>query len=541
MKIAVYAITLNGARQAERLHRELPFADVFVSEVGLEECVSASLLTLPLAEFIAPNFHHYDCHICIFATGIVSRIMAPLLTDKRQDPAVICVDDQGQFAIPMLSGHRGGANTMAQRVAQILKATPVVTTASDAANTLSVDMMGAPFGWALDPQCEAAITSVSAAVVNDKPVLVVQQAGERSWWPYKRTMPKHIYCHAQLAEIDSKLWQGLVLISDRREPEHYEHWRHKAVLWRPKSLVLGIGCDRNTPLSTVQAGIDRFLAENNLSIDSVSAMASIDLKADEAGLLAYSQQQQWPFVTYSAEQLRDVKGIENPSSYVEKVTGVASVAEAAALKHSQTKKLLVPKWKFKLDGYNVTVSCCRIEHEEALSKHNWKNWLGQKSKINAHGSEVVKGYQCKPKHVDLDRPMLYHRHHLLLCEGGRCSKEGSKNLTHELRSLIKEMGLASGNNRIKLSRTQCAGACRNRATMVVYERLESHEVPVNNGCWLRNVENLTMPQWRRLFLALADRVPLSSVLEPEYFAAIDAAKPITRDEIINNSQGLATQ
>ncbi len=124
-------------------------------------------------------------------------------------PAVICVDDQGQFAIPMLSGHRGGANAMAQRVAQILKAMPVVTTASDAANTLSVDMMGAPFGWTLDPQCEAAITSVSAAVVNDQPVLVVQQAGEKSWWPYKRTMPKHIYCHGELAGIDSEPWQGL--------------------------------------------------------------------------------------------------------------------------------------------------------------------------------------------------------------------------------------------------------------------------------------------------------------------------------------------
>lgn len=522
MKIAIYAITLNGARQAQRLQRELPFADLFVTEVGQEQCPSAALLTLPLAQFVAPKFDDYDCHICIFATGIVSRIIAPLLKDKCHDPAVICIDDQGQFVIPLLSGHRGGANAMAQRVAQILKATPVVTTASDAANTLSVDMMGAPFGWTLDPQCEAAITSVSAAVVNDQPVLVVQQAGEKNWWPYKRTMPRHICCHDELANIDNEQWQGLVLISDQTMPDHYQAWQHKTVLWRPKSLVLGMGCDRNTPFSTIQAGVNAFLAEHNLAPESVSVIASIDLKADEQGLLALSQQQQWPFVTFSAEQLSGVIGIENPSAYVEKVTGVASVAEAAALKQSQTSKLVVAKWKFKQDGFNMTLACCRIDNEEALVKHNWKNWLGLISEKNAHGNEVVKGSKCKPKHVDLNRPMLHHRHHLLLCEGGRCSKEGSKNLTHDLRSLLKDMGLASGDDRIKLSRTMCAGACRNRATLVIYERLTAHETPVNNGCWLRNIENLSMTQWRELFSVLALRVPLTSILEPEILAKIDS-------------------
>ncbi|MGF1760357.1 cobalamin biosynthesis protein [Photobacterium sagamiensis] len=542
MKIAIYAITLNGAKQAQRLQRELPFADVFVTEIGREHCPSAAPLTLPLAQFVAPDFHHYDCHICIFATGIVSRIIAPLLQDKRHDPAVICVDDQGQFAIPVLSGHRGGANTMAHRVAQILKATPVVTTASDAANTLSVDMMGAPFGWTLDPKCEAAITSVSAAVVNDQPVLVVQQAGEKNWWPYKRMMPRHIRCHHELADIESEGWQGLVLISDQATPDLYQPWQHKAVLWRPKSLVLGIGCDRNTPLSTIQAGVDAFLAEYNLAPDSVTAIASIDLKADEQALLDLSQQQQWPFVTFSAEQLSTVTGIENPSAYVEKVTGVASVAEAAALKQSQTSKLAVAKWKFKKGSYNMTLACCRIEKEEALVKHNWKNWLGQPSaKVNAHGSEVVKGYQCKPKHVDLDRPMLHHRHHLLLCEGGRCSKEGSKNLTHDLRAMLKEMGLASGDNRIKLSRTMCAGACRNRATLVIYERLTSNETPINNGCWLRNIENLSITQWRELFAALAQRVPLTSILEPELIAAIDSPESGSKGEIFEGSQGTVQQ
>lgn len=542
MKIAIYAITLNGAKQAQRLQRELPFADVFVTEVGHEQCRSATLLNLPLAAFMADKFTQYDCHICIFAAGIVTRMIAPLLNDKRRDPAVICVDDHGQFAIPLLSGHRGGANAQAQRIAQILKAQPVVTTASDAANTLSVDMLGAPFGWVLDPACEGAITAVSAAVVNEQSVVVVQQAGERNWWSHKRTMPKSIWCHHQLADLEIDQWQGMVLISDQAEPEGYAAWQHKAVLWRPKSLVLGIGCDRNTPQAVIQAGISAFLAENNLAVESVAAMASIDLKADECALIAYSHQHQWPFITFSADQLRAVSGIENPSAYVEKITGVSSVAEAAALKQSGTEQLIVPKWKFKQDGFNMTLACCRIVKEEGVAKHNWKNWLADaiagSIKINAHGSAVVKGYQCKPKHVDLNRPMLHYHHHILLCEGARCSKEGSKNLTHDLRTILKEIDLASGEKRIKISRTMCAGACRNRATMVIYERLAANETAVNNASWLRHIEDLSRTQWQALFHALALRQPLSSVLPPEYFADIDGPQGCVPDQTNEELEGI---
>ena len=542
MKIAIYAITVNGAKQAQRLQRELPFADVFVTEVGQEQCRSASLLNLPLAAFMADKFKQYDSHICIFAAGIVTRMIAPLLNDKRCDPAVICVDDQGQFAIPLLSGHRGGANAQAQRIAQILKAQPVVTTASDAANTLSVDMLGAPFGWVLDPSCEDAITAVSAAVVNEQSVVVVQQAGERNWWPYKRTMPKSIWCHPKLRDLEIDQWQGMVLISDQAEPEGYAAWQHKAVLWRPKSLVLGIGCDRNTPQTVIQAGIRAFLAENNLAAESIAAMASIDLKADECGLIAYSQQHQWPYITFSGDQLRDVIGIENPSAYVEKITGVSSVAEAAALKQSGTDQLIAPKWKFKQAGFNMTLACCRIVKEEGVAKHNWKNWLADSIagsiKINAHGSEVVKGYQCKPKHVDLNRPMLHYHHHILLCEGARCSKEGSKNLTYDLRTILKEIGLASGEQRIKISRTMCAGACRNRATLVIYERLAASEIAVNNAIWLRHIEDLSRTQWQALFHALALRQPLGTVLPPEYFADIDDPQGRSTDKKNEELEGI---
>ncbi len=533
MKIAIYAITLHGAKQAQRLAKTLPFATVFVSDAGQEVFqqneAQVQHLTLPLSDFMAQRFSEYDHHICFFATGIVSRMIAPLMVDKRTDPGVICIDDHANFVIPMLSGHRGGANALACRVAELLAATPVVTTASDVAGSLSVDMLGAAFGWQLAPECEQAITSVSAAVVNEKPVLIVQRAGQQNWWREKRSMPANLICHpklaaTQLATISPEVWDGLVLICDQKIPEGYADWQSKCVLWRPKSLVLGIGCDRNTPAHVIKQGLQTFLDEHNLAAESVAALSSIALKADEAGIHAISQRQQTPFVTFEASQLADVEGIENPSEFVKKITGVSSVAEAAALKKSGSNRLLVPKWKYKQDGFNMTLACARIPADEAMAKKKWKNWLGEHCHINAHGNEVVKGYQCKPKHVDLNRPMLYHRHHVLVCEGGRCAKEGSRNLAHHLRTYLKVLGLSEGENRIKISRTHCAGTCRNRAALVIYERLASHETPINNGLWLRNIDALTEENWQQLFLALKTRTPLQQVLAEGFFAPIEDAQ-----------------
>ena len=549
MKLAIYAITVNGAKQGERLKRALPFADLFVSDKGKTEEVKknesgdAKPLELPLSRFVTEKFNQYDGHIFICATGIVTRMISPLIKDKRQDPAVVCLDEQGTFAISMLSGHRGGANELTQRIAHIVKATPVITTASDVSESVSADMLGAPFGWYLDPVSEDSVTPVSAAIVNGEPVIIAQEAGEKSWWKYEKRMPSHILCHTGLQELDSADYQGGILISDKKSPET-EGWENKLVIWRPKSLVLGLGCDRNTPLSTLQAGLETFSSRFNLSLDSVSAISSIDLKADEVGLIQLSEENQWPFTTYAAEQLDGIEGIENPSDYVKKVTGSNSVAEAAALKLSNTSRLLVAKWAFKLDGYNMTIACCRRAFSESLVQQKRKNWFGQKKhashvrhgekpltlnesrttevKINAHGNEVVEGYRCKPKHVDLDRPMLHHSHHILLCEGARCAKAGSKNLAHDLRGILKEMGLASGNRRIKISRTMCAGACRNRATLVIYERKQADAVLVNNAQWLRNVEELSESEWRMLFSALAEERPVTQVLDNKYFVAVES-------------------
>ena len=147
--------------------------------------------------------------------------------------------------------------------------------------------------------------------------------------------------------------------------------------------------------------------------------------------------------------------------------------------------------------------------------------------VNTKGNEAVAGQQSKPKHVDLDRPMMFYKHHILICEGKRCAKAGSKSLAHDLRTILKVLGLSSGEQRIKISRTLCAGACRNFSTMVIYEQngkpFSSEHQPLseNNALWLRGIEAFSEQQWKALFNALANNKPLFEVVEHKYFAPIE--------------------
>ncbi len=549
-KTAIYCITKNAIVQAIKLQQSLAGVSLFVSlkaanallddpqcEVTLPE--NCQVFDLPVKSQLTENFYQYHQHICIFSAGIINRSIAPLVadsrSDKKTDPAVICLDEQARFVIPLLSGHRGGANAMALRVSEILQATPVLTTASDSSETLSIDMLGAPFGWQLDPAFESAITPVSAAVVNQQPVVVVQAAGETEWWKFKKKMPLHIGCYNQLSKLQQSELAGLVVISDQ---QHIEDlcYPEKTVVWRPKSLVLGIGCDKNTPISTLEAGIEKFLAENNLAKSSISSLASIQLKAKEPGILQLAQQNQWRFDCFEPAELADIEGIENPSEYVKKITGVASVAEAAALKKADHNQLLVGKTKFLQDGFNMTLACVRIPFTTPLLKHGFKNWLKpdgswpaskkHTSNTTANTNADTVGTKCAAKHsarhVDLNRPMLYHRHHLLLCDGKRCQQEGSEQLAHQLRSLLKQMGLNKGKQRIKISRSQCAGSCRNKIAMVIYERLTTDETPVNNGLWLKSIDLFTEDQWRELFQALADHQPVKTLIAEQHHIDIQS-------------------
>jgi cobalt-precorrin 5A hydrolase len=358
----VYAITRHGVAIAARVGGGLPGADLFVSEkLASIAPSSARSFALPMGPLLRDTFTAYDAHIFVVSVGAVVRMISPLLTNKKVDPAVVCVDDAARFAICVLSGHVGRGNVFTDRVAAVLGATSVVTTASDAIGALTVDILGRDLGWTLD-DTDRNVTRACAAAVNAARVLFVQEAGEPSFWPEDRPLPEGVSYATSLQGVDPSAWEILLVASDRdvasTHPAHFAN----AVVYRPKSLVVGVGCDRATPPDLVARGVDGLLAQSGLSAKSVRALATIDKKGDEPAFLALSEARGWPLVTYTAEELDGQPGIENPSETVKRHVGTRGVAEPAALRAAGAEKLVVAKQTYTEHGAgrSMTFAVARV-------------------------------------------------------------------------------------------------------------------------------------------------------------------------------------
>ncbi len=365
---AIYAITSHGVGIAEKLLAALPDADLFVSEKFLARApASARPLPLPMGPLLAETFTAYDCHVHIISVGAVVRMIAPLLQNKKVDPAIVCVDDAARFAICVLSGHVGRGNAFTERVAGILGAQAVITTASDARGTLTVDILGRELGWTLDHP-DRNVTRGCAAVVNEAPVLFVQESGEPHWWPEEKPLPKNIQYAASLDNTDPGQFEILLIVTDRNicksHPVHFEN----AVIYRPKSLVLGLGCDRDTPAELLERGVKSLLEKHGLVLACVREIASIDVKKDEPALLRLAKKMDWPLRLFSAAELDAVENIENPSEIVKRHVQTRGVAEPAALLASKAEKLLTPKQIYTEvgAGRSMTLAVARIPFPKRL-------------------------------------------------------------------------------------------------------------------------------------------------------------------------------
>ena len=359
---AIYAITRHGIAIAARLASSLPGADLYVSDKLRAAAPAGALaLPLPMTPLLTTAFAAYDCHVFVISVGAVVRMIAPLLVDKKRDPAVVCVDDAARFAICVLSGHVGRGNVFTQRVAAALDAQPVITTASDVRGTLTVDILGRDLGWQLDDP-DRNVTRGCAAVVNAAPVAFVQETGEPGWWPEAAPLPEGVSYATALDAVDPGRHEILLVASDREfRTSHPAHWDN-AVVYRPKSLVIGLGCDRGTPAELVARGVATLLARHGLSPKSVRTIATIEQKHDEPALVALAQRFGWPLVWFPAAALDAVPGIENPSEVVKRHVGARGVAEPAALLAAGAETLLVPKQRYTEPdaGRAMTLAVARI-------------------------------------------------------------------------------------------------------------------------------------------------------------------------------------
>lgn len=265
------------------------------------------------SEWAGDGFRNADALIFVCAAGIAVRAIAPWVRDKKTDPAVLVLDEKGTFAVPLLSGHIGGANALAETLAAAIGATPVITTATDVNGLFAVDVFAKNNRLFITDM--ALCKEVSAALLAGEPV------GFSSDFPVSGTLPAGLTTEA--AQL------GVCVSAENKAPFQ------RTLRLIPQRYALGVGCKRGKDAAALDAFIRRNLAAHGVPFEALRCMASIDLKRDEPGLLAFSKAHGLSFYTYSADELNAVPGTFSGSAFVKETTGVDCVSERAAVCASQ--------------------------------------------------------------------------------------------------------------------------------------------------------------------------------------------------------------
>ena len=304
--IALVAFTRAGCTLGRRLTQNLG-GTLWTSErlsasMGLPSCGD-------LQSWTGERFQDSEALIFISATGIAVRAIAPFVKDKFSDPAVVSVDEAGRFAVPLLSGHVGGANDLARRVAALTGGQAAISTATDVNGLFAVDQWARAQNLVLWEREKA--KAVSAALLEGKPVAV------RSAYPISGTMPRGLGMESANLGI---------CIAPTAQERPFVRTLHLI----PRAVTLGIGCRRGTEQVRLEAALEEFLDRFAIPAAAVRGLASIDLKQDEPGLLAFAEAHGWPITFFTAGELALEQGVFPPSAFVEKTTGVDNVCQRAA-------------------------------------------------------------------------------------------------------------------------------------------------------------------------------------------------------------------
>ncbi len=337
-KLAIFAVTKKGSLLAVKLADLIGEKVVAYIPKRLEtlklNCKKAKLHYFDNWQEAFQNaFKEYPGLICIMATGIVVRTMAPLLVSKREDPAVVVVDEKGAYAISLLSGHVGGANKLAIDVALRLGGRPVITTATDVNKKPAIDMLALHIEAEIEPLEHVKL--FNRLLVEDEDVLMLSPLPITDaikdgfvWenWP------------RDFKEID----KPTVIISPYK---HEINMLDSHVQLLPKNLVVGIGCRKGVSLKDVETAYESVLEKFKIDHRCVKKLATIDFKGEEQALKLLSKKLTIPLVTVTKVQIDALEGTYEPSQWVEQKIGVGGVCEPAARIAANMGITIVPKQK----------------------------------------------------------------------------------------------------------------------------------------------------------------------------------------------------
>lgn len=348
MNISIISFTKNGMERSQRIKEAWQEAEILLyhkSAGGAEKgsgafCVEGvKHVEVSVYEWAKEQMEEKNALLFIGACGIAVRAVAPYIKDKLCDSPVLVMDENGRYVIPVLSGHMGGANEIAQTLAEKTGAEAVITTATDIHRQFAADMFAKKN--ALFIQNKEGIAKVSAKVLAGEAITIAIEPG---YWEEGAYLPEGI----QKVPYPPEGYADIVVAAKTQKLS-------AALFLQPREYVIGMGCKRETAEEKIEALIQKTLRELKISVSQIRALVSIDLKREEAGLLRWSKKYGIPFVTYSAEELQSVKGCFRESLFVKEKTGVDNVCERSALRHCREKGELIYE-KHAEDGMTIAVA-----------------------------------------------------------------------------------------------------------------------------------------------------------------------------------------
>ncbi len=316
--------------RTKRTEQETNTAKTAVSQKNMtEESMTVSknqdtiAVTMSLSEWTGAQMAAHRTLVFIGACGIAVRAIAPWITDKLHDSPVIVMDEQGQHVIPLLSGHVGGANELALRLSEAIGAIPVITTATDLHSSFAVDLFAKKNDlWIYNKE---GIAKVSAKVLAGSEITMCVRTGHLETC-------ENLQDGIRLCEYPPEEPVDVLVTENHSVSDTVERDSLKAqLILHPKKYVLGVGCKKETDSAKLEDYLQSILEQQGISIEEIAALASIDVKKDEACLLKFSEKHRIPFRTYSAQKLQAVPGEFHGSAFVKNTVGVDNVCERAAI------------------------------------------------------------------------------------------------------------------------------------------------------------------------------------------------------------------
>lgn len=322
---AIFALTSQAVGLGKRIKHHFPEAELHTSAKWADEdciCFSPDFKT-----DVGQSFHTKAGLVFIMATGIVVRTVAPYLLSKTSDPAVVVLDEKGEYVISLLSGHIGGANAMAKAIAEKIAATPIITTSSDLNDVLAVDLFAIRNHLIIGDMVQAKV--VTALLVEKKKVALLNLT------------PLQIE-HDYAKDVESA--EALIVVSNRMNVVSEK----ESVQLIPQNIVLGMGCRRGVAAEQIIAFIARSLNDLKIDARSIKCLATIDLKQDEVGLIEAAKHFHCPMQIIDRSAVLEVEHLFVPSGFVKSNVGVGAVCEPAAyLAAGQKGEFLLKKTSFQ--------------------------------------------------------------------------------------------------------------------------------------------------------------------------------------------------